>query len=110
VQMVRKRGGRPRGTYGEITLALIDAACTAPGTVRELAARACVGFAVAERKAPVLLQRGDLVVHRDGRPRVLIAARAMPQVSEGAAASQPLLALPQSFFGREPSENDVLKR
>lgn len=62
---------RPRGSYGEVTLALLRAAEGGPCTVRELAARACVGFDAADRKASVLLQRGDLVALCDQRPRIL---------------------------------------
>jgi hypothetical protein len=74
---------RPRGSYGEVTMALVRAAAEhGPGTVRDLAARACVGFGSAERKASVLVQRGDLVVLDGGqRPRMLAVPKAAAAVS-----------------------------
>jgi hypothetical protein len=88
---------RPRGSYGEVTCALVRAASEGPGTVRELAARAQVGFAVAERKASVLVDRGDLVVLDGGcRPRVLAAPGAAPPPP--ADRSVPLQAAMRSFW------------
>jgi hypothetical protein len=80
-----KRVGRPRGSYGEITVALIEAARQAPGTVRELAARAQVGFACAERKASCLVKRGDLVVVQQTKPMVLALPAAATVLDNGSA-------------------------
>ena len=35
---------RPRGSFGEVGLALLNAARERPGTLRDLAQRACVGY------------------------------------------------------------------
>ena len=58
---------------GDITLAIEAAASTAPGTVRDLAVRAQVGFTAARKTASRMLDRGQLVVVLDGRPQVLAA-------------------------------------
>jgi hypothetical protein len=80
-----KRVGRPRGSYGEITVALVEAARQAPGTVRELAQRAQVGFACAERKASCLVKRGDLVVVQPNKPMVLAVPTAATVLDNGSA-------------------------
>jgi hypothetical protein len=63
---------RPRG---EIRLALYSAATAAPGPVRELAARAQVGYAAAQYTATRMLRDRELVVLSSGtQGRVLAAA------------------------------------
>lgn len=64
--------GRPRGTYGEISLAILAAADEGPGTVRALAERSLVGYGHARRTASKLLRLGELTVHQSGRPAVLV--------------------------------------
>jgi hypothetical protein len=86
---------RPRGSYGEVTAALVRAAYSGPAPVRELAARACVGFDVADRKASVLVSRGDLVVVRAGRPRLLGVPEQAPPAREDLLRSFWDMASPQ---------------
>lgn len=64
--------GRPRGTYGPIAKALLDAA-DEPGTVVDLAKRAQVGIKAACCTASRLLSRGELVEcePKGRRPAVL---------------------------------------
>lgn len=67
--------GRPAG---EVSVALLSAAAQAgPATVRELAARACVGYGAARYTATRLVSRGALVPVAEGRPMVLAAAEAL---------------------------------
>ena len=61
------RRGRP---YGEISLALIDAARGGACTGAALARRACVGYSVARFKVSYLVRVGALVVVTAARPRV----------------------------------------
>lgn len=68
----RVGGGQP----GEVSQALLAAAVQAPATVRELAARACVGYAAARYTATRMVSRGVLVPVTEGRPMVLAAAPA----------------------------------
>lgn len=56
---------------GEIARAMRQAAEKGPGTVRDLAQRAQVGYAVAATTATRLVQRGQLVVVNEQRPMVL---------------------------------------
>jgi hypothetical protein len=84
-----RRPGRPTGSYGAITLALIAAARNNPGTVRELAARSLVAFDAAARVASVMVRRGDLYVLRAGRPAIL----AVPAASTSAATAGELHAV-----------------
>ena len=63
--------GRPAG---DVSQALLSAAAAAPATVRELAARACVGYGAARYTATRLVSRGALVPVAEGRPMVLAAA------------------------------------
>lgn len=67
------RVGRP---MGEISQALLGAARQGPATVRELAARGCVGFDAARLTAPRLVKAGALVPLTEGRPRVLALPKA----------------------------------
>lgn len=74
---------RPRGSFGAAALALTSAAAQAPGTVRDIGARAQVDPHVARYTVSRLLSRGELAALNSGRPTVLAAA------PSGAAASAP---------------------
>lgn len=63
--------GRPSGTYGPVALALCDAASSGPGAVRDLCARAQVAYGTGRYTASRLVDAGELVVLRPGRPAVL---------------------------------------
>lgn len=64
--------GRPAG---EVGLAMLSAVAQGgPGTVRDLAERACVGYAAARYTASRLVSRGALVALSAGRPAVLAPA------------------------------------
>jgi hypothetical protein len=78
---------RPRGTHGDIAAALLQAAQT-PGTVRDLAGRAQVGYATARYTVSRLVDRGELVVHAAGRPAVLAAPPLPRQRDEGLTLEQ----------------------
>jgi hypothetical protein len=78
---------RPRGTHGDVAAALLQAAQTLPGTVRDLAGRAQVGYATARYTVSRLVDRGELVVHAAGRPAVL-AAPLPQQRDEGLTLEQ----------------------
>lgn len=92
------RAGRP---LGEVSLALLSAASAGPGTVRELAARACVGFDAARFKASDLVRRGALAALTDERPRVLgLPAQAPAQPSGGGGFDL----LERSFWERPPGD------
>ena len=62
---------RPKGSYGDVTRALLQAAQQRPGTVRELAQRSQVGFDVARKAASRLKAAGELEPISEGRPEVL---------------------------------------
>lgn len=65
---------RPHGSYGDVALALRCAALAGPGTVRDLAQRAQVGYSAARYTASRLCSRGELVVLDGGsRPALLVA-------------------------------------
>lgn len=53
---------RPRGSLGEVGLALLTAARERPGTLRDLAQRANVGYQSARDNVPKLARRGVLRV------------------------------------------------
>ncbi|MFM2059395.1 MAG: hypothetical protein RLY71_3780 [Pseudomonadota bacterium] len=72
---------RPRGTFGVVAQALLNAARQQPGTVRQLACRAQVGYATARYAASRLQALGALVPQGDQRPQVL----GIPQVNAGQA-------------------------
>jgi hypothetical protein len=76
---------RPRGTFGPVGRALLDAAAAAPGTVNGLAVRACVSYAAARYTASRLVDAGVLVVIDAGRPAVL--GPPAPGAAEGAAGA-----------------------
>lgn len=73
--------GRPRG---EVARALVSAASHGPGTVAELAGRACVGRAAARYTASRLVSSGALVPLSAGRP-VLLALQDWQPDALGAA-------------------------
>lgn len=68
---------RPRGSYGEVAQALLDAATAGPAAVRDLAVRAQVGYSTARVTCSRLVDRGELVAVDGGvRPAVLARAPA----------------------------------
>jgi hypothetical protein len=73
---------RPYSAYGDVRHALAAAAMEAPGSVRQLAERAQVGYAVAKYTASRMLDRDELVVIVPGRPAVL-AAPTCPAIPPG---------------------------
>ena len=73
---------RPRGSYGEVALALKQAAMDGPGPVRELAQRACVGYSAARYTCSRLVDRGELMVIEDRRPAVLAVAPRQADMAE----------------------------
>lgn len=96
--MTARRAGRPAGSFGELSGALLTAAQAGPGTVRELAARAQVGFDAARYRAPYLVRAGALQVVQPGRPQVLgVAAVAAPA---GRPAEEAFALLARSFWER----------
>jgi hypothetical protein len=62
---------RPAGTFGDVRQALCKAAASSPGSVRELATRAQVGFGTAAYTASRMVSDGQLVRLTDSRPAVL---------------------------------------
>ena len=90
--------GRP---HGEIALALLQAAADQPGTVRELACRAQVGFDAARFKAKDLVRAGHLQVIEPGRPMVVgVASRTDGQAKPadaGADLARAWLASPETL-------------
>jgi hypothetical protein len=84
--------GRP---LGEVSRALLSAAQHGPAPVRELAARAQVGFDTARFKAKDLVRIGALQALTDKRPRVL----GLPQQR----AEDAFVLLERSFWER-PAE------
>ena len=95
---------RPRGSYGDVALALISAAERQPGTVSELAERACVGYDAARRTASRLRAAGDLLVLDGGRPAVLAAPSLVPG---GESLGDALQQLHRSFWESGPAVMDV---
>lgn len=78
---------RPRGTYGEVANALLQAAQAAQrASVRQLAEQAQVGYAAARVTASRLISAGHLVVVQPGRP--MIVAPPMPQPPHAALQQQ----------------------
>ena len=86
--------------HGDIRQALYRAAAEAPGSVRELAERAQVGYSAARYTASRMLERDELLVVKDGRPAVLAAPTcpAIPPGGETLAAA--LQRLHRSFWNR----------
>jgi hypothetical protein len=64
---------RPAGTTGSVRQAL-QAAARLPGTDRQLAERALVGYALAKCTVSRMIDAGELLVLDDDGPRVVIAA------------------------------------
>lgn len=83
---------------GDLSRALIAAAFEHPGTVRQLAERAQVGFGAAEYTASRLVDRGQLIRLNEGRPAVLGAPPICPCGDELGDA----LAELNDAFWREP--------
>jgi hypothetical protein len=102
---------RPHGTYGGIAVAMRSAAQQGPGTVRELAERAQVGYTAARYTASRLCNAGELVVLDGlGRPAVLAAASAVPVTPAGDGLGDALDALHACFWaGAGNSEAQALE-
>jgi hypothetical protein len=81
---------------GEISLAMLSMAAQQPGTVRDLAMRAQVGYDVARYTATRLVERGQLVRVADQRPAVLGVAP--PQPPGGESLGLALQQLSRSFW------------
>lgn len=100
--------GRPAGTYGEVGRALLRAAEHGPGSYRDLATRAQVGFDLARKTASRMCSRGELVVLDGGqRPAVLALPSATPVQPAGEGLGAALDALHRSFWDIGVSEADV---
>lgn len=80
--------GRPEGSFGTVATALLSAAAREPGTVVQLAERACVGYGAARYTASRLVSAGALAPRSAGRPVVLGAATV---AAPGAGASAPAM-------------------
>lgn len=72
---------------GEISLALHYAAAAAPGSVRDLACRAQVGYDAARYTASRMVDRGELVIVQEGRPAVLGVATAQTPAGDELATA-----------------------
>lgn len=96
-----RRRGRP---MGEVGVALLQAAKGGPGTVVQLAERACVGYGAARYTASRLVSAGALVPLTAGRPAVLGAVPDQPADPPAGG----LRALPRSFWEhvRHRSDDD----
>lgn len=96
---------RPRGTFGGVARAMLDAADAGPGSVRCLAHRAQVGYTAARYTASRLVSVGELVVLDDSsRPAVLgraanadVLAAAGPSPADAVAELEAAMA---SFWER----------
>lgn len=73
---------------GPIAKAMRQAAAQKPGSVRELAQRAQVGYAAACYTATRMVQRGELVPVTTSRPVVLQAAGDVPPDPPAAPAAE----------------------
>lgn len=90
---------RPPGTYGDVRVALMQAAAAGPAPVRGLAERAGVGFDLAKCTASRMVAAGDLVRLSEGRPSVLglpTTPLAMPPAGDG--LGDLLVAMSTSFW------------
>lgn len=83
---------------GDIARAMRQAAEVGPGTVRDLACRAQVGYGLARCTATRLVQRGDLVVVSEERPMIL----SVPPSGDGLGVV--LSELHRSFWETPPSD------
>jgi hypothetical protein len=81
---------------GEISMALHEAAASSPGSVRDLAYRAQVGYDAARYTASRMVDRGELVIVQQGRPAVLGVATA--QTPGGDELASALDDLHRSFW------------
>lgn len=75
-KLMRRTGGRPPGSFGEVAQALLRAASSEPAPVRELCQRAQVGYAAGRYTASRLVAQGALQKQGDGRPAVLTVSPA----------------------------------
>ena len=66
--------GRPTGAVGAVAKAMLTAAASGPGTVVQLAERACVGYGAARYTASRLVSSGALSPLSPGRPAILAVA------------------------------------
>ena len=85
---------RPRGSYGEVASALLEAAGEGAAPVRQLAERAQVGYAAARYTASRLVDQGALQVREAGRPAVL----GVPMAPGGDGLADALNELHRSFW------------
>ena len=85
---------------GDVARAMRQAAEGGPGTVRDLACRAQVGYGLARCTATRLVQRGDLVVVSEQRPMVL----SVPPSGDGLGVV--LSELHRSFWESGPSADE----
>jgi predicted transcriptional regulator len=95
---------RIRGQYGPVAQALLQAADEQPGTVRELAQRANVGYAVARYSVSRLVSAGVCVLD-GGRPAKVWPAAQHEQTSTG--AMEALDALQACWLGRGSSTHEA---
>lgn len=91
--------------HGDVRLALFRAAEEAPGTVRQLAERAHVGYAVARTTASRMLDCDELVVVEQGRPAVLATPTCPAIPPGGETLGDALQRLHRSFWG-QPDDED----
>lgn len=95
---------------GEISRVMLCMAAEQPGTVRDLAERAQVGYDAARYTATRLVERGHLVRLADERPAVLGVAP--PQAPGGESLGLALQQLSRSFWddhdtASAPDRDDV---
>lgn len=91
---------RPYTAYGEVRTALGKAAEDGPGSVRELAVRAQVGYAAAKYTASRMLDRDELVVWQSGKPAKLALPNCPAIAPAGETLAAALQKLQQSFWER----------
>lgn len=90
---------RPPGSYGPVVRALCSAAKAGPGSYRDLAERAQVGYGSARRTTSRMVARGDLVVlDGNARPAILAAPTGHAVTPQGDAMADALDALHRSFW------------
>lgn len=92
--------GRPRGSYGDVAVALRDAAASGPASVRVLCERAQVGYVAGRYTASRLVANGALVPVQPGRPMVL----SLPPV--GDELGDHLVMLHRSFWDQPAQAED----
>lgn len=84
--------------HGDIRMALLKAAEEAPGSVRELAERAQVGYTAARYTASRMLDRDELMVVEEGRPARLSAPNCPAIPPGGETLADALQRLHRSFW------------